>query len=265
MSKPQVIIDCFPESARKYSRSHAIVAIDVIRATTSAISAVASGRRCITVPSLDVMQEKVLDLENPLLVGELGGDMPAGFHMNNSPDDLLRRTDIERPVVLLSTSGTRLVYEARFAGTTFLACFRNWRATAQYLISSRLQRVAVIGAGSRGEFREEDQMCCAWIADALLEAGYEAGDSGTRAFVELWRGADSDACRVSNSAKYLIRTGQEHDLDFVIDHVNDLDSVFFAAHGGEIFEGNAVEYPESYPAKPMKSFSVVGEGSIAPI
>ena len=35
----------------------------------------------------------------------------------------------------------------------------TWRAS--------LTRVAVIGAGSKGEFREEDQICCAWIAAGL--------------------------------------------------------------------------------------------------
>ena len=45
MSKT-VVIDCFPESARHYSEAYAIVAIDVIRATTTAITSVNLGRRC---------------------------------------------------------------------------------------------------------------------------------------------------------------------------------------------------------------------------
>src|SRR5207302_3597099 len=39
-----VVVDCFPESAARYVATHTIVAIDVIRATTTAVSAVASGR-----------------------------------------------------------------------------------------------------------------------------------------------------------------------------------------------------------------------------
>ena len=39
--------------------------------------------------------------------------------------------------------------------------------------------MAVIGAGSRGEFREEDQLCCAWVGDLLVEAGYEPADART--------------------------------------------------------------------------------------
>jgi 2-phosphosulfolactate phosphatase len=259
--QPQVIIDCFPESARRYTEDCTVVAIDVIRATTSAISAVASGRRCITVPSLDAMRAVASRLENPLLVGELGGDMPEGLHMNNSPVELLERRDAERPVVLLSTSGTRLIYEARHANHTLLACFRNCDATARYLISGKFQRVVLIGAGSRGEFREEDQMCCAWIAASLIHAGWDAANSGTRGFVDLWRGAAADTCRISNSAKYLLRSGQERDLDFVIEHVNDLDSVFFADKDGEIFECE----PAAHPSRSLKTLApTVGEVTIGP-
>ena len=242
----QVIIDCFPESGAKYKDGYVVVAIDVIRATTSAISAVASGRRCITVHSLEAMLTTASSLENPLLVGELGGDMPAGCDMNNSPYELLQRTDRERPMVLLSTSGTRLVHEARAANLTLLAAFRNWEATARYILENEFERVALVGAGSRGEFREEDQMCCAWIADYLLHAGFTAANAETSEIAERWRGTTAEACQLSNSVKYLLKSGQVDDLEFVLEHVNDLTSVFIArgltAHGHEIVECKEEEF-----------------------
>ena len=230
----QVIIDCFPESARRYTAGYVVVAVDVIRATTSAITAVASGRRCFTAPSLKHSQALAARLENPLLVGELGGDMPDGFDMNNSPVELLQRTDRDRPAVLLSTSGTKLIDEAQNADLTLLACFRNWKATARFL-AGKFNRIALIGAGSRGEFREEDQMCCAWIADELLVDGHSAANEETLALIHRWRGAEPGACVVSNSAKYLLRTGQEKDLDFITTHVNDLSRVF-VVRAGEVEE-----------------------------
>jgi 2-phosphosulfolactate phosphatase len=222
---PEVIIDCFPESARRYTTGYTVVAVDVIRATTSAITAVASGRRCFTASTLEESQAIAARLENPLMVGELGGDMPDGFHMNNSPVELLSRTDRDRPVVLLSTSGTRLIDEAQNADLTVLACFRNWLVTARFL-AGRFDRIALIGAGSRAEFREEDQMCCAWIGDHLLSAGYSAANEETLTVIHRWRAAGPETCVVSNSAKYLLRTGQEKDLDFVTTHINDLSGVF---------------------------------------
>src|SRR6266853_3166714 len=104
-----VVIDCFPESVETYRNGYAIVAVDVIRATTTAVTAVALGRRVYPVPSLEEAVPLAAKLPNPLLVGELGGSMPYGFDLNNSPADLESRTDNHRPMLLLSTSGTKLI------------------------------------------------------------------------------------------------------------------------------------------------------------
>jgi 2-phosphosulfolactate phosphatase len=109
MVKKTVVIDCFPESLSLYQDGYAIVAIDVIRATTTAATAVALGRRCFPVPSLEAAVPLAARLTNPLLVGELGGNMPYGFDLNNSPAALEGRTDIHRPMFFLSTDGSRLM------------------------------------------------------------------------------------------------------------------------------------------------------------
>jgi len=80
----EVVIDCFPESVENYRRGYAIVAVDIIRATTTAITGVALGRRCYPTPTLEAAVPLAAKLTNPLLVGELGGSMPYGFDMNNS-------------------------------------------------------------------------------------------------------------------------------------------------------------------------------------
>ena len=51
--KRSVIIDFLPESVRRYRSGWAIVAIDVIRATTTAITAAATGRRCFPAPTIE--------------------------------------------------------------------------------------------------------------------------------------------------------------------------------------------------------------------
>jgi 2-phosphosulfolactate phosphatase len=225
-----VVIDCIPESARLYRHGYAIVAVDVIRATTSAVTIAAMRRRCFPVPSREAALALANRLKNPLLVGELHGDVPGGFHMNNSPAELAQHTDLFRPVVLLSSSGTRLIHEAHGCEALYLACFRNHLALAAHLLG-RHARVALIGAGSRGEFREEDQICCAWIATQLIEHGYRPENDQTRDLIERWHGAAAEDCLVSESVAYLRRTGQLEDLYFVLEHVNDLDAVFQVKRG----------------------------------
>src|SRR6266849_7208429 len=154
MMRKTVVIDCFPESVQSYQKGYAIVAVDVIRATTTAVTAVALGRRCFPTPSLDAAVPLAARLTNPLLVGELGGSMPYGFDLNNSPADLEGRTDIHRPMILLSTSGTRVICGAAEGQAMYVACLRNYSTLIAYL-GVHHPMVAVIGAGSRGEFREE--------------------------------------------------------------------------------------------------------------
>ena len=219
-----VVIDCFPESAARYRQDHALVVVDVIRATTTAVGAVALGRHCFPVPSLEAAWRLRRRLPNALLVGELAGVKPHGFAINNSPAEIAMRTDIARPMILLSSSGTRLMHAARGGRAAYLACLRNAASIAAHL-AGRYDRIAVIGAGSRGEFRKEDQICCAWVAADLMRLGYRAADARTIGVVNRWADAPATACAGGKSAAYLRDSGQRRDLDFILGHVNDLEDV----------------------------------------
>lgn len=227
-----VVIDYLPESAARYGAGWAVVAVDVIRATTTAMTAAAAGRRCFPVPSIDAALALAREFDNPLLAGESGGDIPPGFEMDNSPALLAGRADTQRPLILVSSSGTRLIHEAAASDAVYLSCFRGYSALADYL-PARHERVAIIGAGSHGEFREEDQACCAWLAAGLMKHGYVPFNARTGTTVARWRQKPPDACLFSNSVSFLKRTGRLHDLDFIFSHIDDLNGVF-AMHDGEV-------------------------------
>ena len=228
MSK-SVVIDYLPESARHYRDGYAIIAVDVIRATTTAVTAVSMGRRCFPVPSMEVGVPLAARLDNPVLVGELGGNMPFGFDLTNSPAEIASRNDTLRPMILLSTSGTVLIHNAKTSDAVYAACLRNYKATIQH-VAERHHRVAVIGAGSRNEFRREDQFCCAWLAQGLIEAGFEPEDTRTTEIVDRWRDASPEVIREGNSARYLMKTNQVRDLMFILDHINDLNIAVMLKH-----------------------------------
>lgn len=232
MNGKSVVIDCFPESARAYRDGWAVVAIDVIRATTTAVTGVAQGRRCLPVPTLQAAQAAARKLPDALLVGEVDGVKPNGFHLHNSPYDLACRHDVERPMVLLSSSGTRLICAMTGSANAYVASLRNHSAVARHLLE-RHDRVALIGAGSKGTFRDEDQLCCALIAGRLLRAGFEARDPRTLALVEYWTHLPLETITDGDSARYLQRSGQARDLEFVLTHVDDLDLVC-RFEGGEV-------------------------------
>jgi 2-phosphosulfolactate phosphatase len=227
---PSVVIDCFPDRVRRYRDGYAIVAIDVIRATTTAVTGVSLGRRCFPVPSIEHALPVAARLDQPLLVGELGGNMPFGFDMTNSPAELATRTDLSRPMILVSSSGTQLIANAADCDAVYIACLRNATALVEHL-AERHKRVAVIGAGTRGEFREEDQYCCARIAEGLMTAGFAAEDAQTTEVVARWRGKPVDAWTGSKSVEYLRKSAQLRDLDFILAHIDDVPAAFMLKHG----------------------------------
>lgn len=229
-----VKIDYLPESVERYKKGYAVVAVDVIRATTTAITAVLAGRRCFPVPDMEVASSLSRKLTDPLLVGELSGDVPSGFEITNSPAILAGRKDIERPMILLSSSGSKIMYEAQFADAGYVACLRNYSAQVEHLARHHC-RVVIIGAGSRGEFREEDQLCCAWIGRGLLRHGFVPEDQMTADLIERWRDANVEAMLISNSINYLRRTGQLEDLDYILSHIDDV-AASFPIRGEEVVQ-----------------------------
>jgi 2-phosphosulfolactate phosphatase len=222
---PSVAIDCFHDHLAPVPAGTAVVAVDVIRATTTAVTAAALGHSLYPAGSIEAAVRLAADLDRPLLAGELGGVQPYGFDMQNSPSEMVALKEHHRPIILLSTSGTRLVAEAAARGLTYLACLRNARAQADHLAAQE-RDVLILGADSRGEFRAEDQLCAARIADKLAQLGYRTDGHATEAVLERWASAPDDAFVDGPSAHYLNDTGQDADLRFVLEHIDDLDRVF---------------------------------------
>jgi 2-phosphosulfolactate phosphatase len=228
---PVVEIGRYPTDAERID-GHAVVGVDVLRATTTAISAVANGRRCFPVASVASAAAVIERLDDALLVGERGGVMPGGFDLQNSPAAVANGHRRGLPVVLLSSSGTPMLCHVAERGRTYAACLRNARAQARRLIAGR-ERVFLLAAESRGELREEDLLCCGRIARYLLEAGYQVASGFTEDIVARWGQVPDDAFLPSRSVSYLRSTGQYHDVEFVLRHVDDLDSVY-ELRGGEL-------------------------------
>jgi 2-phosphosulfolactate phosphatase len=250
--KKSVVIDYLPESVCRYRSGWAIVAVDVIRATTTAITAAAAGRRCFPASTVEAALAIAQGLDNPLLAGEFSGTMPATFEMGNSPAQLANRADTHRPLVLVSSSGTKVIHEAAGCEAVYLSCFRTHSVLVGYL-AQRHARVAVIGAGSKGEFREEDQICCAWIAAGLMSRGYLPESPQTADIVSRWRDAPPSACLCSRSVDFLRRTDQLTDLDFILAHIDDLQEVFEVRDG----EVKMIKAPAQAHCRPRSHGSAV--------
>src|SRR5579859_6657292 len=232
-----VLIDFFDRHLPRLPEDCAIVAVDVVRATTTAITAATLGRTCFVVPTLTMAFELARRVRNPLLAGEQQGVVPPNFHLDNSPAEIAVRVDVDRPLILLSSSGTRLCHAAAKFKVPLLASLRNYPAVAEYV--ERFDNVALIGAATNGEFRQEDQLCCAWIAARLLDSGYSPANAATREIVKRWRNGSVTAWLGGKSAAFLRCTGQSADLEFILSHVGDVSSAFML-RGAEVVAADTI-------------------------
>ena len=217
------VIDSLPEQGLRYRHDHDIVAVDVFRATTTIVTALDRGRRVYPVVDEAEARELARRVPHAVLAGELAGHRPDGFTFNNSPSTIASAVD-QRPLILVSSAGTKLLANSRGAAAVYVACFRNLLAVSSRLASAP-RPIALIGAGARGQPRPEDSMACARIGQFLMTKGFVAEDARTADHVAEWAQVDFEAVRSGASAEFLRSTGQQEDIDFVIEHVNDVDLV----------------------------------------
>lgn len=248
------VIDCFPESAPLYRDRYAVVAIDVMRATTTAVTAVGLGKLVFPVASVEEAFALAREIPGAILVGEQKGEMPAGFDMTNSPVRIAKDASSCSAIILVSSSGTKLIVNAAGKSPVYAGCFRNLSAMANHL-THKHDKVALIGAGTRQEFRREDQMGCAYLGQKLASAGYRPENRQTAEICERWYGVDHREAAQGRSAHYLRRSGQIEDLDFILDNFDDLDLVPELENGALVPVRKAPIYrPEIGPSPKPESF-----------
>lgn len=167
---------------RELRHTDVAVVVDVLRATTTATTALALGYR--EVVCVDSVQ-RALTWRGPgrVLAGERRCVRPPGFDFGNSPLGLVGCSG--QQLVLATTNGApTIVAAARCAQTVLLACMLNLDAVATAL---------------RGLARPEGadvQIVCSGTDGAVaLEDVYVAGRICTRLF-----GARTDAARLAEAA-----------------------------------------------------------------
>jgi 2-phosphosulfolactate phosphatase len=222
MSAPRSFaIDALPERAAHYRGDHALVAVDVFRATTVILTALAHGHDVHPAGSVPEALATAARLGDPLLMGEQRGVVPSGFQLDNSPA-AIEELEGRQPIVLLTSSGTVLLRNCAGARAVYVACLRNLQATAEHLAANE-QKVALLGAGTQGLPRPEDQLACAWIGAYLEDHGFAPETERTLQDLRRYRGADfGQVIEGSVSTDWLRSMHKGDDVDFVLGHVDDL-------------------------------------------
>ena len=149
------------------------VVIDVLRATTTMIHALAAGCTAVR-PCAEV--EEAQDLAGAmragrvLLGGERDGKPLPGFDVGNSPKEYTAARCRGAALVLTTSNGTRALLHAAGAARVLVAAFVNYSAVCEQL-RREARPIHIVCAGDGGAVALEDALLAGALVDFLADLG----------------------------------------------------------------------------------------------
>lgn len=166
------------------------VVIDVLRASTTIVHALAAGAQAV-VPFIDVEQVRREAKGHPagtvVTGGERSGKRITGFDLGNSPLEYWQEIVRDKTVLFTTTNGTRALDHCRQAERVFVGAFVNLAAITRTLADADCP-VHLVCAGTDGHITTEDVLCAGAIVRRLQNA------SQTASCLEL----NDEACMASD-------------------------------------------------------------------
>ena len=146
--------------------------IDVLRATSTIVEAVANGARTIF-PATDMDDAmrlaQMIGRSEVLLCGERSARKIEGFDLGNSPLEFTSEAVADKLVVMTTTNGTPALIAGQAADRCIVASFLNMSAAARDLAASG-KPIVIMCAGREGRFSLDDALCAGSLIRALREA-----------------------------------------------------------------------------------------------
>ena len=148
------------------------IAVDVLRATSTMATVLASGGEAVQVFSdLDKLME-VSEKWPPnkrLRAGERGGGKVPGFELGNSPLDCTPDLVQERRLFISTTNGTRALQCIQDAAIVLTGAFINRASVVKFLLEKQPETVWIVGSGWEGSYSLEDTACAGAIAHSIVQ------------------------------------------------------------------------------------------------
>ncbi|NDJ19925.1 2-phosphosulfolactate phosphatase family protein [Myxacorys almedinensis] len=201
------------------------IAIDVLRATSTIATALASGAEAIQVFSdIDkLMYESEGWLpEKRLRAGERGGSKVAGCDLGNSPLDCTADVMGGKRLFISTTNGTRALQKIQASPQVLAAALINRRAIVEHVVQQCPETVWIVNAGWEGSFALEDTVCAGAIAQGLIDAlGCSLADItgndelvGAVALYQQWKDNLLGLFHYASHGKRLLRLNCQSDLKY---------------------------------------------------
>ena len=208
------------DAIKAVERNDLIIAIDVLRCSSSILSAFANGAKEV-IPAKTFKQARSLRNIHPdyLLAGERGGLKPRGFDFGNSPLEFTREKVYEKTLIMTTTSGTDTLTRLKAIKWVLIGAFVNVEfvaATALEIAEKEKRDVSLILSGRKGLFSLEDFICGGVIAEKLQERKANLTDASFSAFLAFRHAKGNLLLNIikGEHAKHLIKLGFREDIEY---------------------------------------------------
>jgi len=198
--------------------SDMIIVIDVLRASTTIITAIENGALSV-LPTLTVNEAKDLAKRTPgsILAGERKGFRIPGFRLGNSPLEFTPRVVREKNIVLTTTNCTRILDRCKHLPlgmkVTIGALVNAWAIAnvSRKLLNRGNGKISIIEAGTKGRKCQDDQIC-AQVLQIMIER--ETGQPLTSPVQNIVDLLLYSVLSRSRHGKRLIKIGYDNDVRY---------------------------------------------------
>jgi 2-phosphosulfolactate phosphatase len=190
--------------ARDLRRSTCVV-FDILRATTTMITALSNGAPEI-IPVSEIAEALALRAKDPnvLLAGERGGTRIEGFDLGNSPREFTADRVSEKRIAITTTNGTRALRACAHAAEVHVGSFLNMGAVARVLRKTACDEVMIVCAGTAEEASLEDTLAAGALCDLVPDARLRDSAQVARGFYERHQGDLLAAVKCARNGRKLL-------------------------------------------------------------
>lgn len=196
------------------------VVIDVLRASSTIITALANGAKEIVPVGTIEFAVKVsggMFGGQTLLGGERNTKKIEGFALGNSPLEYEEKVVNGKSIVFYTTNGTKALTKAKFSENLLVCSFLNLSAVAKHLVSLK-KNVEIICAGRNNFFSLEDTVCAGKLVSEIISINgdVEINDSVSAALAlnDKYGKDILKMLRESDHGKILLDNGFEDDIKY---------------------------------------------------
>src|ERR1700722_795533 len=202
----------FPALATRNLRGTVCVVFDVLRATSTLVTALHNGAAAI-IPVSEIPEALKSKKKRPAVLtgGERNGVKirvkGREFDFGNSPREYTPEKIRGKTIVTTTTNGTRALRACTKAKIVLAASFLNLSATAKFLREKKNDEVVIVCAGTRENTALEDVLAAGGLCEQLLPGKSLFSDSAQIALTSFKHAKEdlAGAVRKSENALRLLK------------------------------------------------------------